>query len=106
MEVSSVKRATAAALCWCVAILQYVSTMDAEFVWDDRAAVKSNADLRPDSPWSDLLKHDFWGQDITMKCVCCFGARTCLAMTHSRLAAVSAAHRTRASGLSLWRRTG
>ncbi len=47
------------------AVALFASTFRAEFVWDDRAAVLTNADLRPTSPWSDLLKHDFWGQNIT-----------------------------------------
>ena len=50
-----------------VTVAVYSSTFGAEFVWDDRAAVVGNMDLRPESPWSDLLQHDFWGQNITLE---------------------------------------
>ena len=35
-----------------------------QFVWDDRAAVLMNSDVRPETPLSHLLVHDFWGQPI------------------------------------------
>ena len=35
-----------------------------QFVWDDRAAVLMNSDVRPGTPLSHLLVHDFWGQPI------------------------------------------
>ena len=34
------------------------------FVYDDRSAVVANRDLRPSSPWRDILQHDFWGAPI------------------------------------------
>ena len=33
-------------------------------MWDDRAAVLMNSDVRPETPLSLLLAHDFWGQPI------------------------------------------
>jgi hypothetical protein len=47
----------------------YGRAFHADFVWDDRAAVLGNTDLRPESPWSTLLEHDFWGQNITQEYV-------------------------------------
>ncbi len=52
-----------------VSVAIYGRAFTADFVWDDRAAVLGNADLRPGAPWSDLLVHDFWGQNITQECV-------------------------------------
>ena len=42
---------------------------EVEFVWDDRAAVVASLDVRPETPWSNLLVHDFWGQNISLECV-------------------------------------
>ena len=30
-----------------------------------QAAVQDNGDIRPESPWSDMLRHDYWGAPIT-----------------------------------------
>jgi len=46
--------------------LLHGNTLDAEFVWDDRAAILKNRDLLPSTPWVDLLGHDFWGQNISL----------------------------------------
>ncbi|CAM9863325.1 unnamed protein product, partial [Pylaiella littoralis] len=35
------------------------------FVWDDRPAVMGNRDVWTDSPWGDMWRHDFWGQEMT-----------------------------------------
>ena len=37
---------------------------DAEFVWDDRAAIMSNEDVIGTTPWQSVFEHDFWGMDI------------------------------------------
>ena len=37
------------------------------YVWDDRAAIVSNADVHGTTSLLELLQHDFWGQDITLK---------------------------------------
>ncbi|CAM9089999.1 unnamed protein product, partial [Scytosiphon promiscuus] len=34
------------------------------FVWDDRPAVVGNRDVWTDSPWGDMWRHDFWGQQM------------------------------------------
>jgi hypothetical protein len=44
----------------------YINTLQGGYVWDDRAAIIANKDVQGLTPWSDLLKHDFWGQDIRL----------------------------------------
>ena len=56
--------------CALFAAVLFGPTVWAGFVWDDRAAIIANADLRPTAPWSDLLKHDFWGTPLNHKYVC------------------------------------
>ncbi len=48
-----------------IATLLYLNSIDGDLVFDDTVAIKSNADLRPSSPWTNLLRHDFWGYEIT-----------------------------------------
>ena len=51
----------AGVLCAFIAVCLYANTLDCGFCYDDDRAVKSNVDLRPYSPWTGLLWHDFWG---------------------------------------------
>ncbi len=44
--------------------LLYLNTLDGELIFDDRVAIVENRDLRPRSPWSNLLLHDYWGEDV------------------------------------------
>ena len=44
-----------------VAVLVYSNTLKCGIVFDDEPAIKKNQDLRPYTPWSSLLWHDFWG---------------------------------------------
>ena len=39
----------------------------AEFVWDDRAAIKGNRDVRGETPLSSIWHHDFWGQKLASR---------------------------------------
>lgn len=55
----------ASLVCSVVAFLLYYNTLDAGFVYDDRRAILSNADLLPTTPWSRLLEDDFWGTPLT-----------------------------------------
>ena len=49
-----------------VATACFVRTRDYGFVWDDRAAVRDNADVDSSQvSFAELWRHDFWGQDIT-----------------------------------------
>lgn len=48
-----------------VCTIVYANTLLAAFSFDDNFALLSNADVLNDEvPLKDLLKHDFWGQDI------------------------------------------
>jgi tetratricopeptide (TPR) repeat protein len=48
-------------------VLLYGNTLWGGFVWDDRAAIIGNKDVRGESNiFSILFEHDFWGQDITL----------------------------------------
>ncbi|XP_035209964.1 protein O-mannosyl-transferase Tmtc3-like isoform X2 [Stegodyphus dumicola] len=45
-----------AGACFC-----YRGALECGFVFDDISAIRENRDLRPTSPWSNLLMNDFWG---------------------------------------------
>ena len=47
----------------------YAGTLEAGFVWDDRAAVMGSEDVRGGTPWAALLRHDFWGQALNVSYV-------------------------------------
>ncbi|KDO20566.1 hypothetical protein SPRG_13264 [Saprolegnia parasitica CBS 223.65] len=49
-----------------LAAATFANTLTCGFVWDDRAAILTNRDLRTDetSMW-DLWSHDFWGMALT-----------------------------------------
>ena len=42
-------------------LLLYSNSLNCNFCFDDLSAVQENSDLRPDTPWSNLLWNDFWG---------------------------------------------
>ena len=42
----------------------YYNAVPCGFVFDDASAVRDNADLRPSSPWSNLIWNDFWGSPM------------------------------------------
>ena len=51
-----------------VALVTYLSSLDAEFVFDDSEAIVGNADVTdPDTPVADLFANDFWGTLMTSK---------------------------------------
>ena len=54
----------AALLVAAVAAAVYFPALDGQFVMDDAAAIVKNADLRPSTPWQNLLKNDYWGTPI------------------------------------------
>ena len=41
-----------------------LNTLYGSIVWDDRAAVMMNKDVRAEAPLADLFVHDFWGTHI------------------------------------------
>lgn len=45
----------------------YSNVTSCGFVFDDEAAVIKNPDVNPAAPLADLLRHDFWGQNIKSK---------------------------------------
>ncbi|XP_037098505.1 protein O-mannosyl-transferase TMTC2 [Syngnathus acus] len=52
-------------LCTAVAVGVYVNTLDADFCYDDSRAIKTNQDLLPVTPWTNILYDDFWGTLLT-----------------------------------------
>ncbi|XP_063761538.1 protein O-mannosyl-transferase TMTC2 [Eleginops maclovinus] len=52
-------------LCTAVAVGLYVNTLDADFCYDDSRAIKTNQDLLPETPWTNVLYDDFWGTVLT-----------------------------------------
>ncbi|XP_077450508.1 protein O-mannosyl-transferase TMTC2-like [Stigmatopora argus] len=52
-------------LCTAVAAGVYVNTLDADFCYDDSRAIKTNQDLLPTTPWSNIWYDDFWGTLLT-----------------------------------------
>ncbi len=54
-----------ALLCCSLGAVTYLNTLKCGIVYDDEPAIKKNQDLRPDTPWSNILTHDFWGGSLT-----------------------------------------
>lgn len=52
-------------VCTAVAVGLYVNTLDADFCYDDSRAIKTNQDLLPETPWTNILYDDFWGTLLT-----------------------------------------
>ncbi|XP_068168980.1 protein O-mannosyl-transferase TMTC2 isoform X2 [Antennarius striatus] len=52
-------------LCTAVALVLYVSTLGADFCYDDSRAIKTNQDLLPETPWINIFYDDFWGTLLT-----------------------------------------
>ena len=52
------------AFCAALACLVYANSFSGGFVIDDGSAIRTNQDLRPETPISDLLRHDYWGRPI------------------------------------------
>ena len=51
----------AALLCATLGALVYSNVLDCGFCFDDSSAVQQNQDLKPSSPWTNILLNDFWG---------------------------------------------
>ncbi|CAL9697238.1 unnamed protein product [Knipowitschia caucasica] len=52
-------------VCSGVALLLYVNTLSADFCYDDSRAIKTNQDLLPETPWTNIFYDDFWGTLLT-----------------------------------------
>ena len=50
-----------------LSIIVYSNSPGCDFVFDDISAIKDNRDLRPTTPWADLLRNDFWGSPIDVE---------------------------------------
>ena len=51
-------------LLFLLSLMLYFNTFDGGYVWDDRAAIISNRDVHQETTLTELLSHDFWGQNI------------------------------------------
>ncbi len=56
--------ASDALLAGLLAALCYANALHGSFVIDDGSAIRTNADLRPETPLRQLLSNDFWGRPI------------------------------------------
>ena len=61
MAVRAPRLELAAALCALAGALVFLNSLDLELCFDDSAAIRENADLRPNASWFNLLWNDFWG---------------------------------------------
>ncbi|XP_060734099.1 protein O-mannosyl-transferase TMTC2 [Tachysurus vachellii] len=52
-------------VCSAVALVLYVNTLGADFCYDDSRAIKTNQDLLPETPWTNVFYDDFWGTLLT-----------------------------------------
>ncbi|KAL6460197.1 hypothetical protein MHYP_G00319560 [Metynnis hypsauchen] len=52
-------------VCSAAALVLYVNTLDADFCYDDSRAIRTNPDLLPETPWTNILYNDFWGTLLT-----------------------------------------
>lgn len=48
-----------------VAIIVYLNSAYCGFCFDDASAIEKNLDLRPETPWINLLFNDFWGTPMS-----------------------------------------
>jgi len=60
----SIKRWKINCLVLFLAVIIRVHTLWGSFIWDDRAAILLNEDVKPSKPFTSLFFHDFWGQNI------------------------------------------
>nr|XP_023654793.1 transmembrane and TPR repeat-containing protein 2-like isoform X1 [Paramormyrops kingsleyae] len=48
-----------------VALVIYLNTLGADFCYDDSRVIKTNQDLLPETPWTNIFYDDFWGTLLT-----------------------------------------
>ena len=61
---ASLQIRSAAFVCAAIGCAAYLSSLDCGLCFDDETAIMKNKDLRPSSPWSNLLSNDFWGKPM------------------------------------------
>ena len=64
LPVPILKFATAALIVFFLSALCFCISYDAELIFDDRAAIKENPDILPETPWTNVFWNDFWGRDL------------------------------------------
>ncbi|KAI1882260.1 hypothetical protein AGOR_G00248850 [Albula goreensis] len=52
-------------VCSSVALVLYLNTLGADFCYDDSRVIKTNQDLLPETPWTNIFYDDFWGTLLT-----------------------------------------
>ncbi|XP_030070737.1 protein O-mannosyl-transferase TMTC2 [Microcaecilia unicolor] len=52
-------------LCSALGLVLYLNTLGADFCYDDSRAIKTNQDLLPETPWTNIFFNDFWGTLLT-----------------------------------------
>eukprot|EP00055_Hartaetosiga_balthica_P018228 m.130881 g.130881 ORF g.130881 m.130881 type:complete len:637 (+) comp9473_c2_seq1:91-2001(+) len=51
----------------CVAVIGvavYANSLNGDFVFDDMPAIKDNSDVNPETPWKNVFRNNFWGQQM------------------------------------------
>ena len=61
MAVATMNVERAAVISAIVGCLVFLNSLTLQLCFDDSAAIKDNADLRPNVSWFNLLRNDFWG---------------------------------------------
>ncbi len=56
-----------AVFCALLGIVLYLNTLDCGLCFDDVSAITNNNDLRPETPWANLIWNDFWGTPMTQE---------------------------------------
>ncbi|XP_046569558.1 protein O-mannosyl-transferase TMTC4-like [Haliotis rubra] len=67
LPVPKLSFSVASVLVFCLAVLCFAHSYDGEFVFDDLRAITNNRDILPDTPFTAIFSHDFWGQLLDEK---------------------------------------
>ena len=67
MPITSNGQVISALLCALLSVILYVNTLDCGLCFDDVSAISQNQDLRPESPWTNLIWNDFWGTPMAQE---------------------------------------
>lgn len=63
--VPEVSQATGSVVVAVVACLCFLSSLTGDFAFDDNEAILNNKDVRMETKFFSIFKHDFWGANIT-----------------------------------------
>ncbi|XP_067669520.1 protein O-mannosyl-transferase TMTC4-like [Haliotis asinina] len=67
LPVPKLSFSVASVLVFCLAVLCFVNSYDGEFVLDDYVAILNNKDVLPETPFTDIFVHDFWGNKLNYR---------------------------------------